>query len=62
MPFWTQYHGGLMVYFITEQSSFVVLVSRSLVMALFMAGTLEILCWQMSSQLVSGPMGLQKVE
>ena len=46
-----------MVYFITQQSSFVVPALRSLVSGVFMSGTLEILYWQMRVQLVSGPMG-----
>ena len=46
-----------MVYFITQQSSFVVPALRSLVPGLFMSGNLEILYWQMGAQLVLGPMG-----
>ena len=46
-----------MVYFITQQSSFVVPAIRSLVPGVFMSETLEILYWQIRAQLVSGPMG-----
>ena len=46
-----------MVYFITQQSSFVEPAIHSLVPGVFMSGTLEILYWQIKAQLVSGPMG-----
>ena len=47
----------LQVYFITQQSAFVVPVLRSRVPGVLMAGTLEIIYWQMRAQLVSGPIG-----
>ena len=46
-----------MVYFIIQQSSFVVPAIHSLVPEVFMSGTLEILYSQIRAQLVSGPMG-----
>ena len=46
-----------MVYFITQQSSFVVPAIRYLVPGVFMLGTLEIIYWQIRAQLFSGPMG-----
>ena len=46
-----------MVYFITQQYSFVVPALRSLVPGVFMSGNLEILYWQMRIQLISGPLG-----
>ena len=52
------YPGGcFIVYFITQQSSFVVPAIQSLVPGVFMSRTLEILYWQKRAQLVSGPMG-----
>ena len=44
-------------YFITQQSSFVVLRTHSLMLHLFLSETLQILYWQMRAQLVSGLMG-----
>ena len=46
-----------MVYFITQQSSIIVPVIRSLVPGVFISGSPEIHYWQMRAQLVSGPMG-----
>ena len=52
--------GFSMVYFIIQQSSFVVPAHRSLVPGVFMSGTLEILYWQMRVQLVSGQVEWQE--
>ena len=46
-----------MVYFITQQSSFIVPAISSLVYEVFISGTLEFFYWQIRAQLVSGPMG-----
>ena len=43
-----------MVYFITQQSSFVVPAICSLVPGVFMSGTLDIFYWQLRAQIVSG--------
>ena len=45
------------VYFITQQSSFVAPALCSLVSGVFMSGNLEILYWQIRAQLVSGQKG-----